>query len=192
MSNHNDSHYFVVVKKDIVCLSWILAYLLKTSIKKLFDLFHELSSIQKSDCWNKSVTFDKIKQSTIGKVQEEVEWNQWKEVIYKLCVDISETDFGNILYLLVSYLICVLQEKFEDAVKQEHCFHNQLEHVEVIDFLLSEHLCINLIWSFNPFLCVRINAIFWCFVCTWLFVLILRETKVINIIPESCKVSICE
>ena len=192
MSDDNNCHDFVVVDKDVVCLSWILAYFLQTSIKELLDFLHELTSIQKSNCWNKSVTFDQIQQSAICKVQKEIEWNQWEKVINKLSIDISDTDFRNILDLLIGYLISVFQEEFQNAVKQKHGFHHQLKHIKVIDFCLSKHLCINLVWSINPLFCVLINAVSRCCVCTWLFVLLFRETIEINIIPECSKVSICK
>ena len=126
IADQDDCHDLVVVQIDVVGHFWIFADALQTSIKEVFDLFHKHSSIQKSDCWNQPVALDQVEKSTVWKIQEKVERNEWTEVIDEICVDVSHTDQGNVLNLLVCDLISVFNEELEDAVKEEDQLHDDL------------------------------------------------------------------
>ena len=150
ITNKDDGHDFVVVKVDVVCHFWILAYAFQSSIKEVFDLLHKHSSIQKPNSWNQPIALDQVEESTVWKIQEKVEWNEWKEVIDELSMDISHADQRDVLYFLVGNFICVFKEELEDAIEKKHQFHEDLQFVEFSDFRLFEHSCINLVWSWCP------------------------------------------
>ena len=83
----------------------------------MLDPFHKHSCIQKPNCWNQPVTLDQVEKSTVWKVQEEAEWNEWQEVKNELCVDVSHTDLCDIFDLLVGDFICVLNEELKNAIE---------------------------------------------------------------------------
>ena len=148
--------------------------------------------MQKSKCWDQPIALNQKQEPAIWKIDEKVEWNERQKIIDKFCMKVSQTDLSYIFDFCICSLVLVFQNEFEQAINQKHGLNQILKQIILIQILLGKHSSINLLRYVYPLHCCLIDAIIWCWICSYFIILFFRKAEIVNVVSERSKICICK